>query len=50
MYILEPLDGLAYATAAPIKGCHTDIAGLPFPLTICRDVNAQLEEVREVIG
>lgn len=35
MYILDPLDRLAYATAAPIKRCYTDIASLPFPFTIC---------------
>jgi hypothetical protein len=35
MYILDPLDRLAYATAAPIERRYTDIASLPFPLTIC---------------
>jgi hypothetical protein len=34
MYILDPLDRLAYATAAPIERRYTDIASLPFPLTI----------------
>jgi hypothetical protein len=48
MYILEPLDRLAYAAAAPIKGRDTNIASLPFPLTICRSVDAQLGEASEV--
>jgi len=34
MYILDLLDRLAYATAAPIKRRYTDIASLPFPFTI----------------
>jgi hypothetical protein len=48
MYILEPLHRLAYAAAAPVKGRNTNIASLPFPLTICRRVDAQLGDVREV--
>jgi hypothetical protein len=36
MYIFDPLNRLAYATAAPIEGRYTDITSLPFPLTICR--------------
>jgi hypothetical protein len=47
MYILEPLDRLAYATTGPIKGRDTNIASLPFPLTICRSVDAQLGQARE---
>jgi hypothetical protein len=39
MYILEPLDRLAYAATAPIKGRDTNIASLPFPLTICKSVH-----------
>lgn len=36
MNIFYPLNGLADATASPVKGCHANVPSLCFPLTICR--------------
>jgi len=44
MYIFDPLNRLAYTTAAPIERCYTDIASLPFPLTICGSTYSQSGE------
>lgn len=47
MYIFDPLNRLAYTTAAPIERCYTDIASLPFPLTICGRTYSQSGESRD---
>ena len=46
MYILDLLNRLAYATAAPIERRYTDIASLPFPLTIwvCIHIKGKAEK------